>query len=264
MINTWFIALREKPTRNDKKLSNITCNHALTCLNVVMKEAVRLEYIHTNPAEKVRRLIEKPKEKGILTIDEMHILFDENNIDKIWNGDVQQFTFNLLSASTGMRMNECQALQVQYVNEKYINVFWGWGRRYGLIPPKRNSRRKIPIPSKTSQYLFNLIDNSHYRLSEDLVFHGKDRNTPIRNEFILKRLYEALEHIGISSRDRIKRNLTFHSWRFFYNTLIRGRVPDVKLRRLTGHRSEQMSDWYTRFNVSDYQDVLQIQEEYFR
>lgn len=264
MINTWFMNLKEKQGRNGSTLSHITCNHALTCLNVMLKEAVRQEYIHDNPASKIKRLKEDPKEKGILTIDEVKALFREENLKKIWNCDLNHYTLNLLSASTGIRMGEIQALQVQHVHENYISVLHSWDRQYGIKEPKRNSKRNIPVPSKTANYLYKIIEASPYQEAEDFVFFGKNRAYPLRNEVISKALYKALSQIGIPEEQRKERNLTFHSWRFFYNTLLRGRIPEVKLRRLTGHRSEQMSDWYTRFDYSDYQDVLKIQEEYFK
>ena len=76
-------------------------------------------------------------------------------------------------------------------------------------------------------------------------------------------LYNALENIEISPTEREERNITFHSWRHFYNTLMRGKIHDAKLRRITGHKTLEMTEHYTKFSINDFQDVLQIQEEYF-
>ena len=75
--------------------------------------------------------------------------------------------------------------------------------------------------------------------------------------------YKALENIGISSEARKERNITFHSWRHFYNSLMRGKIHDAKLRQLTGHKTLAMTDHYTHFNINDFKDVLSIQEQYF-
>lgn len=37
----------------------------------MLKEAVRLEYLHKSPADSIIQLKEKPKEKSVLTIDEV-------------------------------------------------------------------------------------------------------------------------------------------------------------------------------------------------
>ncbi len=160
-------------------------------------------------------------------------------------------------------MGECQALKVSKVHNEYISVHHNWDRKYGLKSPKRNSYRDVPIPRKTFVYLYNLIDISPYQDPHDFVFFERDRSTPIRNEKVLKMLYKAFENIGISSEERKKRNVSFHSWRYFYNTNFRGRIHDSKLQRLTGHRTNKMTELYTRFNIDDFRDVIAIQEEYF-
>ena len=94
-------------------------------------------------------------------------------------------------------------------------------------------------------------------------FFGKDRNIPVHDRVILDRLYKAFENIGISPAQQKRRNVTFHSWRYLYNSLMRGKIHDSKLRRLTGHKTLEMTEHYTTFNLEDYQDVLRIQEQYF-
>ena len=97
----------------------------------------------------------------------------------------------------------------------------------------------------------------------DFVFFGSTRNFPLSNGVILRTLYRAFEKIGISSEDRRERNITFHSWRHFYNSMMRGKVHDAKLQRLTGHRTLAMTEHYTHFSIDDFKDVLNIQESYF-
>ena len=56
------------------------------------------------------------------------------------------------------------------------------------------------------------------------------------------------------------RNVAFHSWRHKLNTLLRAAgVPDAKIRLLTGHRSKEMTDWYTQFLHTDLTDVTAVQ-----
>lgn len=38
--------------------------------------------------------------------------------------------------------------------------------------------------------------------------------------------------------------------------MLRGKISDPKLRMLTGHKSEEMSDHYTLFRPEDFADVL--------
>jgi len=264
MIEEWIMKLREKPGKTGDPLSHTTVNHNLTCLKIMLKEAVRLEYLYRNPAEGINQLQERPKEKSILTIDEVKELFHKDNIDRVWNGDLIHYTLNLLTASSGLRMGEVQGLMRQYVYKNHIGVYFTWDRKYGLKKgSKWSSDRQIPIPSKTFTYLQELMRLSPFQGPEDIVFFGKDRNKPIHEGVILDRLYKAFQNIGISPEERKVKNVTFHSWRYFYNSFMRGKIHDSKLRRLTGHKTLEMTEHYTTFNIEDFQDVLKIQEEYF-
>ena len=164
-----------------------------------------------------------------------------------------------------MRLGEVQALKIQNAHYQvgYISVVHSWDAKYGLKDPKWRSQRDIPIPSKKCNNLGEIIESSPYHEEEDFVFYGFSRDTPIRNDTIYDFLYGALKKIGIPEDQRRQRNITFHSWRHFYNTMMRGRIPDPKLRLLTGHKSVEMSDHYTKFRLEDFKDVLQVQEGFW-
>jgi integrase len=263
MVEAWVMGLREKKGRTGKRLSHATINHCLKCLKLMLSEAKRRGYILVNPSEHIEMLEEKLTEKSILSIDEMKLLFHEDHIDLIWEGGLCHYTINLLSASSGMRLGEVQALLLCNVHEGYVTVQHSWNRKYGLVSPKGDSVRDIPIPNKTNRYLKNVIDLSPFTSPNDFVFWGIDRSVPVRNESILNHLYSALDKIGVSKEMRKERNITFHSWRHFYNSVMRGKIPDAKLRRLTGHRTEQMTEHYTHFQLTDFEDVVGIQDELF-
>jgi integrase len=77
-------------------------------------------------------------------------------------------------------------------------------------------------------------------------------------------LYAALERIGVSEYERKARNLTFHSWRHFFNSVMRARaVPAPVLQRVTGHASAEMLERYTHFSHQDFQQIAEIQEGLF-
>ena len=54
---------------------------------------------------------------------------------------------------------------------------------------------------------------------------------------------------------RRRRKLTFHAWRYWYNSMMRARsnLPDYALRQLTRHKAEEMTERYT--------DILPEQRE---
>ena len=95
------------------------------------------------------------------------------------------------------------------------------------------------------------------------MFYGSSGERPIENKDVYDALYLAFENIGISAEERKTRNITFHSWRHLYNSFLRGKIPDSKLQRLTGHQTKEMIEHYTTWSPDDFQEVVQIQEERF-
>lgn len=259
-IEQLVMDLRKKKSARGVPLSAITVNQVLASLKIIFREGLRLGKIETDPTSTITPLEETPRERSFLTPQEVKKLFNARTIRNVWCGDRRNYTLNLLAASTGMRLGEIQALQVQHVDAGFLRVVHGW-TRYGLGEPKRGSRRAIPLPSKTRTRLRELMQISPYQDPEDLVFWGPDCRRPISQTFILDSLYAALEKIGIPKVDREQRNINFHSWRHFFNTFLRGKVPDAKLQALTGHRTIEMTENYTHFRPEDFKDVLQIQEQ---
>ena len=263
-IEDWLMGLRKKKASHGGLLSPSTINQVLTTLKLIFKEGVRIGDFSYDPTATIQPLKEINKEKSFLDPAEIKALFDERKIQEQWKGNFKHYSINLLAASTGMRLGECQALQNRYVHEGYIDVEWSWDRKYGLEEPKYSSKRAIPIPAKTFACLRGLVEISPYTEPTDFVFWGHYRERPTSQRNVLKFLYSAFEKIGISKEQRIERNITFHSWRHFFNSFFRTKIPDAKLQRLTGHRTQEMTEWYTKFKIADFQDVLKIQEEFFK
>ena len=258
-IEEWLLALRRG------KLSPSTINHALRCLKVILKEATRQGLLARDPSAFISGLAERPKERGILTATEIRALFDEKKIGKIWSGDRKHYTLSLLAASTGLRMGELQALPVGAVHENYVTVSQSWERRTGIKQgTKTGAGRLVPLPKKTAEHLTALIESSSYQEPADLVFWGQDRHTPLSPRMILAALYSALGKIGITAEEREERRLTFHSHRHFLNTALRtAKVPDPIVQKVTGHRTQEMTDHYSHFALEDFGDVVKVQEKVF-
>ncbi|MBN2324801.1 MAG: tyrosine-type recombinase/integrase [Spirochaetes bacterium] len=263
MLEKWVLELREKEGKFGGKLSHSTINRILACMKIMMKEAVRLEYLQKNPADPILPLKEDPRRKSIFSLEEVRALFGKDAFEKVWGSNLKLYTINLLGATTGARISEARGLQIKYVYLDYVDIQWAYGK-HGLTRPKRSSMRQVPIPEKTSTALQKLIQESPFQEPDSFVFYGDNKDTPIDSKVILDSLYEALNKIGITPAERKSKNLCFHSWRHWYNSMMRSRgIPDAKLRRLTGHRTQEMTEHYTSFSVADYQDVKQIQERLF-
>jgi site-specific recombinase XerD len=87
----WKNRLYEKGTLNPA-----TINRSLATLKVMFKEAVREEYIQSNPCIDIGILHKTPKSKTILAPAEARKLFADSALSKVWNSDFRMFTMNLL------------------------------------------------------------------------------------------------------------------------------------------------------------------------
>ena len=77
-------------------------------------------------------------------------------------------------------------------------------------------------------------------------------------------LYSALDKIGSKSDERKGRNIVFHSWRYFFNTLCRSRgVPDSVTQVVMGHKTPSMTQLYTSFPISELKTILALNDVVF-
>jgi site-specific recombinase XerC len=101
-----------------------------------------------------------------------------------------------------------------------------------------------------------LANGNGYVFSED---GGK---TPIPVEYIHRQFDRALEKIGISREEKLRRHLSFHAWRHFFNTFLRLRnVPDSKVQPVIGHLTKKMTEHYTHFDTREFTEVRNVQAE---
>ncbi len=257
-VEAWLFRLQ------DSGLSPTTANHCLSCLKLILKQAVRQGLLPSNPAANVERLALHQRQKTALSLGEAKKLLQEDQLTEHWSGDRKHYVLNLLAAATGARMSELQALRIRDVADEYIAITAAWKRKYGRGPTKTKWVREVPIPQMVAKQLRLLMDASPFREPEDLVFWGKDQAHPLDAKRISEALYSALGKIGICEEERRRRNISFHSWRYFLNSLLRARqIADPIVQRVTGHRSLTMTERYTRFNRAALAPVLAVQQEVF-
>jgi integrase len=100
------------------------------------------------------------------------------------------------------------------------------------------------------------------RSSEDFVF-SLDGIRLIAGNTATRALHHALEVIGISRDVQRERGIDFHSWRHFYQSILRGKVSDSDLRHITGHSSQAMTERFTHRTPEHILQYADIQERIF-
>ncbi len=227
----------------DSGLSGRRCNAILQAI------AVPLSAYYTgkgepgrSPAKLVKKFPEDKKARKLWTPDEVRDLFADPGH---WIND-RVMAANLLAAVTGMRRGEICGLLAEDIGPDFINVCHNWQGK--LVEPKWGSVRMVPVPAKVVKLLLSIYEKNPWGTS--FVFWGARRGIPLSGREILRGLKLAMEHINIDEETARKRNLNFHAWRHWYNSMLRGSLPEHELRALTGHSSEKMTDRYTQAQLT--------------
>ena len=213
----------------------------------------------SNPARLVAKLAEKTPAREILTLTEARAFF------ALHFADARVKLVNMLAASTGLRAGECVGLQMGDIQRSgdhwEIEVKHNWQRGEGIKQPKAGSFGRVPLPAKVAEQLEELGHRNPW--GNSFVFWGMRKTEPMSVRFVDLAFAEACRRIGISDEERGNRRLTFHAWRHWYNSRLRGQMPDHVLRQLTRHRSEAMTERYTEITEEQRQAVREITEGLF-
>jgi len=249
-LDVWVIDLHRRG-----ELAPATINKLIQALRTILERAVDDDWIGENPAERVRTIRAQRLSRNILTPSEVLTLLAG---PEPWD-DYRHYAINVLAAATGVRLGEVRALLVDNVKPDHIEVRRSWEEGYGPRQPKAESARDIPIAAKVHGILSRVI---HETTPISLLFYGQDgKDCPMSKSWIEKNLARALEKVGIPLAEQRERHITFHGWRHFLNSLMRSNgVSDAKTRRVTGHRTAAMTEWYTSWAAVDISEVVTIQE----
>jgi integrase len=237
-IDAWLLKLKQGGTGTK------TLNHIITVLRIIFGYAVRSHDIEENPMANIELFSVKTAEKGILSREELIRLFS-GDTDRIWRSKMH-LALNLTAAMTGMRLGEILALKYEMVQPYFITVAYSWSDTDQLKCPKTGKTRRIPI----SENLYRLLHSLNMgRQPSDFIFsHG---SKPIGHKSVYKQYYRAFDGIGINRLQRKERNITFHSYRHLFNTMLleSGRTPET-IRLLTGH-SAGMTARYSHVQLAN-------------
>ena len=244
---------------NTSRLSAVRINDIRKALNVPLSEAVRLGKIRHNPMKGVLRLKEEKPKREPLSLEEARRFF---NLE--WE-DPRLRLINMLAAATGMRLGECRGLQradvVRDGANYEIRICHNWLDGEGLKAPKWNSVRTVPSPAKIAEALLELAAANPWE--NGFVFAGYSSNRAITKHQVEKSFNDAVHRIGITEEERCRRKLTFHSWRHWYVTYLRGKILDHTLQQLTRHQTDNMLDRYSHVTAEQRKAVAELGEKLF-
>ena len=260
--------------------SNSYRNQILQVMKDAFEECKRLKIVKHKLD--VDRFANNCKKKDIFTIDELVKMFpsDVDKLTEVWSnpyqkklyigvdGKVHNYGFMIgvmfrLMASTGLRPGECRAICIDQIRENGLlvnkmldgrNIL----RHYLKTGNDNNLRqRTVLLPTKMAT-LLNMYVKQRPESDTDFIFseNGHFLITAFLNTYFRRILIK----LGIYDGTR---KLSPHSLRFTYNTYTvnSNLIPENVLRKMIGHKSEEMTDYYTRPDLdSQLEGLLPYQE----
>lgn len=264
------------------ELANATVDKIMVAFTKPLRDAWKDDMIHENPTKLLDSIDTTPERmRGILTRSEFQkvlVLLKDKATE-------HTYLAVLLAAATGMRLGEIRALRttdITIINEQdsIVTVARSWSAKGGEKITKGKKERFAPCPTWLAEKLLALGKLNSYGTS--LVFWSiadtKDK-TPVSANYVRESfytfLYDILEKqagvkVGTMVEDtdatsrgkfdkegkplqvragemmRRERNISFHSFRHFFNTEAQALGADGdKLRLTVGHESKAMTDNYT-------------------
>ncbi len=241
MIEKWLESL---------DLANQSKNHILYTLRIVLREARREKLIHENPLQEPEPFKKNHKKRDAFTLEDLLLLFPkaQKKLLDVWK--TQKYaTLFMTMATTGIRSGEARALAWRHIlpgGWLFVERAVKMGGKLG--PTKTKDQRVIALPSRTQTMLAKWHRETPFKEPEHLIFYGLAADQPLDVETPTHFLPGALERAKITVNGR---NLVPHSFRHTYNTIMRHAVPEDVLRRFTGHKSVEMTDWYDHSVMQD-------------
>ena len=250
MLETWMFDLVSGG------LAPKTANNTAGAFRTIMKEAVRLGIVQSDPWEKVPLFNPGDPIRGSLDTAEALQLMNPRAVSSIWEGHQLYYLVNLTAMLTACRQGELLALQKNDVFRDHLDVTKSWQKKYHV---SGTTKTKTKAPVAIPPYLYTAI--TEFCLWDGFVFSLNAGKAPATGARITEALYRAMEKIGISEETRKRRGIVFHSWRRFCNSYLRARgITDAKIQAQTHHSTQKMTEHYQDWHPEDFADVATQQQ----
>jgi integrase len=193
---------------------------------------------------KFQRFARNSKKSDILTEEELFKLFGNS---KKWNSYEEYLLFLILSAC-GLRLGEAIGLKVdQFLFDEKMLVINGFIKRSGRTDyckcgnQENKKYRCVPMSDKLIEKVKMYIQNKELS-NNDYLFTDSNGIT-FAGDHLRIVLKKAMKNYNI---DCTNRKLTPHSLRYTYVTRMRNVLSAEEVRKLVGHNSLEMTNYYTR------------------
>ncbi|MCQ2600911.1 MAG: site-specific integrase [Treponema sp.] len=194
------------------------------------------------------------KKADVLSTEELNKLFDIGKWD-----DYREYLLFYISATCGLRLGEARGLQVDqfFFKEQFLLVN-GFCKKNGFktdynkkATAEDKKYRPVPLPNETLYKVANYITENH--LSGNM-FLFRDNQGFIYTTKHLENVFEKM--LCKCDIQKGNRKIVPHSLRFTYVTRMRRNLTAEEVRKIVGHNSVVMTEYYTRQSLPELKNTI--------
>lgn len=230
-------------------LSNKSINNSVNIIRIIFNYAMEDDIIYKSPVNKTVASLKVEHKREAFTDEELDYIFSN------YFEDERYYLFLLLGPLTGMRFSEALGLTRENIKDGYIEITHQYNNNK-IKDIKTKEKRFITIPKKLEEMLRKQVGDRTFIFSQKLL------DIPIVESTTRRNLYN---YYNFEMLRRKKENqLTYHSFRYYLNTLLLSKnIPKYKVDFVIGHSEGKgsMTQLYTTWKPNMYDDVLKVQEE---
>jgi len=241
---------RVKTELQEEGKSSTTINKVLQAMRSPLSEAFRLGQISEDIASRIKNVIMNNATRGIPTSAEVNVMLSKLYASTRY-GEYDRIGYLTiaLAITTGMRQGEIRALQAEDItieteDTAFITVRHGYNPYDKLKTTKSKKERIVSAPASLCREILSFGKGN--ATGNGFVFWTpSSEKEPISAKAIDDYFDKALESAGITKQAKKARNISFHSLRHYYATVMSNAIGSDEARRLLGHSSLKMTDHYT-------------------
>lgn len=213
----------------------------LASLNGIMKRAVKLGAIPSNPVPLVDRPGRTRRRTSLATSRFLRTVEVHALVRAAAEVNEQDAALFLVAAFCGLRLSELLDLRWRAVNfeASSLHVESSYVRSR-VSTPKSGVGRVVPMAPEVARALADHSRRGPVKADGDLVFSGKDGGH-VSTKHLRLRYYAALERAGLS-------HVRFHDLRHTFGTVCAAKgIPQTTIKEWMGHADLATTEIYTAF-----------------
>jgi integrase len=205
---------------------------------------------------------EKSKEKGMFKAGDIRGIFD-----RAWDNHETEYLFHLTACMTGLRNSEIRLLRTgdfETINGmRFINLTNS--RNDGSGMKTENSVRKVVL----HDFVYDRMRDYISRHNRNNYLFLNDKNNVFSASEVSNMIIVMAGKIGVGRIYLAKHNITFHSWRHLFSTVLyeSGVISSDWIEYFMGHKQKGVKSVYTHLHTVDGMDtcekMLKVLEDNF-